>query len=178
MNKNVNRSFFRASHFSAARAILAAGAFLLACTLAAQQNPPAGTHSHSQGSPAATGAPAATPQPPASPAATRAQAEAAARKLKVTAAGDFFIVSSIDTKAQQIVLKRPTEVTLLIQVNAQTQYIDENGQPLKLQGLRAGDTVFVVLQQKSAAVPIAASIRRGPMTVDILRKRYLSGAGS
>ncbi|HYB60749.1 MAG TPA: hypothetical protein VEH50_04645, partial [Methylomirabilota bacterium] len=110
--------------------------------------------------------------------ATRATAEAAARKLKVAASGDFFIVSSIDTKAQQIVLKRPTEVTQLVQVNAQTQYLDENGQPLKLQNLRAGDTVFVVLQQKSAAIPIATSIRRGPMTVDILRQRYLSGAGS
>ena len=173
MNNNVKRSVLRASHFSASRALLTLGACLLACTLVAQQNPPAATHQHPQGSPAAPGAPAATSQPPASPAATRAAAEAAARKLRVTAAGDFFIVSSIDTKLLQIVLKRPTEVTQLVQVNAQTQYIDENGQPLKLQGLRAGDTVFVVLQQKSAAVPIATSIRRGPMTVAILHQRYL-----
>ncbi len=188
MNNNLKSSIVGGSQFStvpgfrsrgfAVRIILAVGASLLACALSAQQNPPAANHAHPQASPGATSAPAATSQPPASPAATRAAAEAAARKLKVSASGDFFIVSSIDPKTQQIVLKRPTEVTQLVQVNAQTQYIDENGQPLKLQSLRAGDTVFVVLLQKSAAVPIATTIRRGPMTVDILHKRYLSGAGS
>jgi hypothetical protein len=186
MNNNLKGSVVRVSRFStvpesrprglAVRAVLAVGASLLACALSAQQNPPAANHPHPQASPGATAAPAATPQPPASQAATRAAAEAAARKLKVAASGDFFIVSSIDPKTQQIVLKRPTEVTQLVQVNAQTKYIDENGQPLKLQSLRAGDTVFVVLQSKSAAIPIATSIRRGPMTVDILHQRYLSGA--
>jgi hypothetical protein len=188
MNNNLKSNVVRVSHFTtvpesrprrfAGRAILAVGASLLACALSAQQNPPGTNHAHPHASPGTTSAPTAISQPPASQAATRATAEAAARKLKVAASGDFFIVSSIDTKAQQIVLKRPTEVTQLVQVNAQTQYLDENGQPLKLQNLRAGDTVFVVLQQKSAAIPIATSIRRGPMTVDILRQRYLSGAGS
>jgi hypothetical protein len=172
MNNNVKSTVVPVSHLSAAfslrrgfaaRAILTVGACLLACSLAAQQNPPATTPAAPQASPAA----------PVTPPPSRAAAEAAARKLKVSAAGDFYIVSSIDPKSQQIVLKKPTEVTQLVQVNAQTKYIDENGQPLKLQGLRAGDTVFVVLQQKSAAVPIATSIRRGPMTVDLLHQRYL-----
>jgi hypothetical protein len=155
-----------------ARAVLIAGVFLLVGTLSAQQIPPAANPPHSPGSPAATGAPAAAPIPQ-----TAAQAQAAARKLKAAdSTGDFFIISSIDTKQQQIVLKKPTEVTQLVQVNAQTQYLDENGQPLKLQNLRAGDTVFVVMLQKGAAMPIAQRIRRGPMTVDVLHQRYFSGS--
>ena len=164
MNENLKQNAFRLPRNFAARLVLTVGAGLLACTLFAQQNPP----SPAQGTRAPAAAPVVAPKPTPS----RVAAETASRKLKVSAAGDFYMVSSIDTKTLQIVLKQPTEVTQLVQVNAQTKYFDENGQALKLQGLRAGDTVFVVLQQKSAAVPIVVSIRRGPMTVDILHQRY------
>jgi len=158
----------------APRAVLALAALLLPCALLAQQNPPAADPPATQGTPPAAGQSQAPPTP-----ASQTAAQQAARKLKAAdTTGDFYIISSIDTKAQQIVLKKPTEVTQLVQVNAQTQYIDENGQTLKLQDLRAGDTVFVVLGSKSAATPIAQRIRRGPMTLDLLHARYFSGSGT
>src|SRR2546425_6541983 len=49
---------------------------------------------------------------------------------------EFFIVSSIDTKKQQVLLKRPTEVTELILVTEKTAFLDEQGKPLRLSDFR------------------------------------------
>jgi hypothetical protein len=89
--------------------------------------------------------------------------------------GDFFIVSSIDLAKKQILLKRPTEVTELMLVDAETRYFEEQGRTIGLTGLRAGDTVFITSRPK-AAQSTAISIRKGPMTLDVLRERYLKRA--
>jgi hypothetical protein len=78
-------------------------------------------------------------------------AEGAARRgaIKVE---DFFIISSVDARKKQIVLKRPTEVTELIQVGEKTVYLDEQGKAIEF---------------------IASQIRRGPMTLEELHRRYV-----
>jgi hypothetical protein len=86
--------------------------------------------------------------------------------------GDFFILSSIDLAKHLILLKRPTEVTELIRVESDTRYIEEHGKALRLTDLRAGDTVYILSKLKGGQT-IATAIRRGPMTVEVLRERYL-----
>ena len=86
--------------------------------------------------------------------------------------GDFFIVSSIDLAKKQILLKRPTEVTELMRVDGETRYFDERGKPIRLMDLRAGDTVFITSRPTSGQ-SVAITIHKGPMTLDMLRERYL-----
>lgn len=92
----------------------------------------------------------------------------------VSAAGDFYIISSVDLSKRQILLKLPTEVTQLIRVDARTQYLDVHGKAIKLTDLLAGDTVYIV-SMRNGDQPVAITIRKGPMTVEILRERYLHG---
>lgn len=85
---------------------------------------------------------------------------------------EFFIISSVDIGKKQLLLKEPTEITEVLQVNDKTRYTDKTGKALQFADLRAGDTVFI----RSSATPagkVAISIRRGPMTVEELRRRYL-----
>lgn len=86
----------------------------------------------------------------------------------------FFIISSVDAKKQQLVLKLPTEVTEIVQVTPATAYRDEEGKPLKLEDLRAGDTVYATLSRNAEGTLTVVSIRRGPMTLEELHKRYFS----
>jgi hypothetical protein len=88
------------------------------------------------------------------------------------AKGDFFIVSSIDLGKRQVLLKRPTEVTELMRVDSGTHYFDEHGKPIRLTDLRAGDTVYIVANS-SAGQLVALTISKGPMTLGVLRERYL-----
>lgn len=88
-------------------------------------------------------------------------------------ADSFFIVSSVNAQKQQMVLKLPTEVTKLVQVTPSTAYRDEQGRPLKFDDLRAGDTIYAVLKQDGKGNPIVVSVRRGPMTLEELHRRYL-----
>ncbi|HSS50761.1 MAG TPA: hypothetical protein VLX28_17620 [Thermoanaerobaculia bacterium] len=81
----------------------------------------------------------------------------------------------IDARGR-IVLKRPTEVTVLMQVNGQTTYRDEQGKALRLADLRTGDTLYVTYRQDAAGGPTATLVRRGPMTVQELERRYLKPA--
>jgi hypothetical protein len=95
--------------------------------------------------------------------------------VSAAATGDreeFFIVSSLDAARGRIVLKRPTEVTLLMQVTARTAYRDEQGNPLRLADLRTGDTAYITYRQETGA-PTALLVRLGPMTVRELQRRYL-----
>lgn len=87
---------------------------------------------------------------------------------------EFFIVSSVDAPKNQLVLKRPTEVTMLMRVNEQTVYLDENGKALHLSDIRAGDTVYINWKPEGAGAPTALRIRKGIMTVAELHNRYLS----
>jgi hypothetical protein len=85
---------------------------------------------------------------------------------------DFFIVSSIDVSQKRLVLKRPSEVTVLVRATEKTSYRSEENRPLQLGDLRAGDTVFIRLGTGSEA-DVAKTIRKGPMTLDELHRRYL-----
>lgn len=88
---------------------------------------------------------------------------------------EFFIVASVDIGKKQLLLKEPTEITEVLQVNDKTRYTDENGKAIQFADLRAGDTVFI----RSSATPagkVAISIRKGPMTLEELRRRYLKYA--
>ncbi len=85
---------------------------------------------------------------------------------------DFFIVSSVDVAQKRLVLKRPSDVTVLVRVTEKTTYRSEQNRPLQLTDLRGGDTVYVRLSAGSES-DVAKSIRKGPMTVEELRRRYL-----
>jgi len=86
--------------------------------------------------------------------------------------GDFYIVSSIDLAKKQILLKRPTEVTELMRVDGESRYFEESGKPMRLADLRAGDTVFI-MSKPTGGQSVALTIHKGPMTLDVLRERYL-----
>ncbi len=86
---------------------------------------------------------------------------------------DFFILSSVDQAKRRLVLKLPTEVTRVMAVTGKTAYLDEQGKPIHLSELRAGDTVYVAHQPGNDADEIALRIRKGPMTVAELHRRYL-----
>ena len=103
---------------------------------------------------------------------------AADREQARSARGDeFFIISSVNASKHELVLKRPTEVTELMAVTDSTVYVDEQGKPLHFEDLRAGDTVYVAYTNRSDGPPVALRIRRGPMTLEELHRRYLSAAG-
>ena len=113
---------------------------------------------------------AAPSRPAAAPGAAPGNARA------TPAADEFFIVSSIDAARGRIVLKRPTEVTLVMRVTERTAYRDEQNRPLELKALRAGDTVYITAARDAAGGPVAVLVRQGPMTVQELQRRYFSGA--
>lgn len=85
---------------------------------------------------------------------------------------EFFIVSSVDITKKQLLLKEPTEITQLIQVNDKTRYTDRTGKAMQFGDLRAGDTIYIRSTTTSAG-RVAVSIRRGPMTQEELRRHYL-----
>lgn len=92
---------------------------------------------------------------------------------KMTPAGErFFIVASLDLQKSQLLLKYPTEVTLLAKTTDQTKFVDESGKPIKLSDLRTGDTVWVT-STGSADSTIASKVRKGQMTVADLHRYYL-----
>jgi hypothetical protein len=88
---------------------------------------------------------------------------------------EFFIVSSIDVAHNRIILKRPTDVTATVRVTAGTQIRDEQGQARQLTDLHAGDTAWITSTRNPAGELTALTIRLGPMTVEELQRRYLSG---
>jgi hypothetical protein len=98
---------------------------------------------------------------------------ALAQDKKSSSGEEFFIVSSVDTSKSQVLLKRPTEVTLLMKVNDKTVYFDAANKPLKLPDLHAGDTVWVISSGSADGGPTAAHIRKGPMTVAELHAHFL-----
>ena len=95
---------------------------------------------------------------------------------KKTAAGEqFFIIGSVDLTQQQILLKWPTEVTLLLKVTPNTKFESESDKPLKLSDFRAGDTVWVTYSGTGTDAT-AVHVRAGIMSVDDLHKYYLDYA--
>jgi hypothetical protein len=86
---------------------------------------------------------------------------------------EFFVVSSIDAARGHIVLKRPTETAVTMLVNERTTYRGEQGKPLHLGDLRAGDTAYITSSRSPAGELTALVVRLGPMTVEELQRRYL-----
>ncbi len=89
------------------------------------------------------------------------------------ATDEFFIISSVDIAHGRLVLKRPTEVTVVMNVTATTPIRGERDEALRLAALRAGDTIYAVVALKTNGELTGTSIRRGPMTVEELHRRYL-----
>jgi hypothetical protein len=85
---------------------------------------------------------------------------------------EFFIVASIDRAKSQILLKHPTEVTTLLNVNEKTRVLGADGKVIPLTDLRAGDTVWVVSSGRGQGAT-AVEIRMGPMTQAELHRYYL-----
>ncbi len=99
----------------------------------------------------------------------------ASAQLKKNARGEeFFIIASIDLQKSQLLVKRPTEVTLLMLTNERTEFLAEDGARLKLSDLRSGDTVWVLLTSAPDGKQLALRIRKGPMTVAELHRLYLA----
>ena len=99
---------------------------------------------------------------------------AASTEGKKTATGEqFFIVASVDLQKSQLLLKHPTEVTLLAHVNDKTKYLDSAGKAIQLSNLRAGDLVWVTWSNSSSGAT-ATRVRKGEMTVAELHRYYLS----
>jgi hypothetical protein len=98
---------------------------------------------------------------------------AAATAAKKTPTGEqFFIVASIDLQKSQLLLKRPTEVTLLTHVDDKTKYLDSTAKPIQLSSLRSGDTVWVTISNSSSGAT-AVRVRKGEMTLAELHHYYL-----
>jgi hypothetical protein len=93
--------------------------------------------------------------------------------VKKTPAGEqFFIVASLDLQQKQLLLKYPTEVTLLVKATDQTKFVDDSGKSMKLSDLRAGDTVWLT-SSGSGTDTTALKVRKGEMTVADLHRYYL-----
>lgn len=87
---------------------------------------------------------------------------------------EFFIISSVNVPEHSMVLKLPTEVTRTMKITDKTSIIGEKGQPIKVDRLRSGDTVYITYVT-NAHGDVATKIRIGPMTVKVLHERYLKG---
>jgi hypothetical protein len=154
-----------------------AGALLIGfiATSGAAQAPPNHPFHHGAAPNAAPPpqSPAGTP-PPANGARAAMPASAYATvPVKKTSTGEqFFIVASLDLQKQQLLLKYPTEVTLLVKATVQTKFVDDTGNSLKLADLRAGDTVWLT-STGSGADTTATKVRKGQMTVADLHRYYL-----
>ena len=87
-------------------------------------------------------------------------------------ADEFYLVSSVDRAHNTLVLMHPWQVTQTVTVSDKTQYADDQGKPIKLTDLRAGDTIYATTHTDKTTVTVD-KIRKGVMTVAELRKRYL-----
>jgi len=98
-------------------------------------------------------------------------AQAGKGAANTSSSEEFFIISSVDIEKRQLLLKLPTEITELLQVNDKTRYADKNGKAMQFADLRAGDTVYIRATAIRAG-KLAVSVRKGPMTLEELHRRY------
>lgn len=97
----------------------------------------------------------------------------AAQAKKNARGEEFFIIASVDTQKSQLLMKRPTEVTVLILTNERTEFFAEDGARIKLGDLRSGDTVWVHIAPAPESKQLALRLRKGPMTLEDLHGVYL-----
>lgn len=95
--------------------------------------------------------------------------------VKNAAGEQFFIVASIDRQNLQLLLKRPTEVTVLVKLSQNTKYSNDSGKSTTLATFRAGDTVWAKLSGNGPE-PTVVEIRQGEMTIADLHRYYLDYA--
>lgn len=86
---------------------------------------------------------------------------------------EFFIISSVDQKTHQVVLMRPTQLTVAADVTAKTICLGENGKNMNTNKLQAGDTVWATLKADRSGAENLVTIREGAMTETELQKLYL-----
>lgn len=86
---------------------------------------------------------------------------------------EFFIISSVDQQKHQVVLMRPTQLTVVADLGAQTVCLDEKGHKLTSKDLRAGDTVWAIIKPGKNGATSAVRIREGAMTQAEMQKLYL-----
>lgn len=86
---------------------------------------------------------------------------------------EFFMISSVDQKTHQVVLMRPTQLTVAAGVGPQTVCLGDKGQKMTVSELRAGDTVWAVVKTGKNGVATALRIREGAMTQAELERLYL-----
>jgi hypothetical protein len=86
---------------------------------------------------------------------------------------EFFIVSSVDQQTHQVVLMRPTQLTVAASFGPQTVCVGEKGQKMTPKDLRAGDTVWAIIKSGKNGVVNALRIREGAMTQAELQRLYL-----
>ena len=133
-----------------------------------------GAHAQNRRFPPRQMPPGAQLPPQAAPTRVPPDELAAATAGKKTPAGEqFFIVASVDLQKSQLLLKHPTEVTLLAHVDDKTKYLDSAGKPTQLSNFRAGDTVWVTLSNGPSGAT-AKRVRKGEMTVAQLHRYYLN----
>lgn len=152
-------------------AVLVLGALSLAPTSGAQAQGRRFPQGHMPPGQTPPGAAQLPPQAQTSRIAPDELATATAGK-KTPTGEQFFIIASVDLQKSQLLLKYPTEVTLLAHVDDKTKYLDSAGKPAKLSSLRAGDTVWVTLSKGSSGAT-ATQVRKGDMTVAELHRYYL-----
>jgi hypothetical protein len=92
--------------------------------------------------------------------------------VKTVSGEQFFIVASIDKQNSQVLLKRPTEVTVLVKIDSKTKYFSDSGKPETLANFRAGDTVWVKLSGDGPE-PSLIQMRQGEMSLADLHRYFL-----
>ena len=90
-----------------------------------------------------------------------------------TRSEQFYMISSVDMQKHQIVLMRPTQLTVVATTNDQTAYLGEQGQKVALKDLRAGQTVWATTRKDKTGQVVAIRVRAGAMTVAELHKLFL-----
>ncbi len=86
---------------------------------------------------------------------------------------EFFIISSVDQKTHQVVLMRPTQLTVAADVTAKTICLGDDGKNMNTNNLQAGDTVWAILKAGKNGAESLVRIREGAMTESELQKLYL-----
>jgi hypothetical protein len=85
----------------------------------------------------------------------------------------FFIISSVNFQNHQIVLMRPTQLTVVATFGPQTVVTGENGEKLTVKDLKAGDTTWAVVRTPKKGMASVLRIHEGAMTQSELHKLYL-----
>jgi hypothetical protein len=86
---------------------------------------------------------------------------------------EFFIISSVNFQNHQIVLMRPTQLTVVATFGPQTAVAGENGEKLTVKDLKAGDTIWAVVRTPKKGMASVLRINEGAMTQPELHKLYL-----